>query len=171
MGTPSIHPQARVGHVHLKVSDLDRSVAFYRDVFGFDLIQLVPDRLAFMSAGGYHHHIALNVIESRGGTPPPRHHTGLYHVAFVYPNRKEWARAYRRVLDHGITNPRGSHHGVSQAIYFDDPDGNGIEIYWDCPPERWDYLPDGTLNVALGIPFDPADVLAELADEAPAPAD
>src|SRR5690349_4706628 len=106
MGLPSIHPDARVGHVHLKVSDLDRSLAFYRFVFASDLIQLVPDQLAFVSAGGYHHHLALNVIESRGGTPPPRHHTGLVHVAFVYPSRRELARAYERVRQHGITDAR-----------------------------------------------------------------
>lgn len=153
----------RVGHVHLKVADLERSIAFYRDVLGLDVIQRDPSgRMAFLSAGGYHHHLGLNTFDSLGGTPPAAGHTGLYHVAFAYPDRKALARAYRRVVDHGVAIRAASDHGVSEAIYFADPDGNGVEIYRDCPPEHWDYTEDGILNVAMSVPFDPATLLAEL---------
>lgn len=157
-----VHPQVRPGHIHLRVSDLDRSIAFYRDVLGFEVIQVSRGRVAFMSAGGYHHHIALNTWESLDGPPPAENTTGIYHIAFTYPNRKELAIAFKRLLDHGVEITSIQDHGVTEAIYFDDPDGIGIEISWDCPPERWDYLDDGTLNVALSIPIDPADILAEL---------
>ncbi len=157
-------PAMRVGHVHLKVADLERSIAFYRDVLGLDAIQRAPaGTVAFLSVGGYHHHIALNTRQSLGGTPPPPGHTGLVHVAFVYPDRKALARAYTRVADCGIAI-RGLDHGVSEALYFTDPDGNGIELYWDCPRERWTYVDGGILNVAMNESFDPTILLEELAD-------
>jgi catechol 2,3-dioxygenase len=157
-----IHPMVRPGHIHLRVSDLERSMAFYRDVLGFELIQNSQGTVAFMSAGGYHHHVALNTWDSLNGTPPPRGHTGILHIAFTYPSRKELAIAYKRLLDRGVQVRALLDHGVTEAIYFDDPDGIGIEISWDCPPERWDYLEDGTLNVALSIPFDGTGLLSEL---------
>jgi catechol 2,3-dioxygenase len=161
-------PQPRVGHVHLKVSDLERAVRFYSEVIGLDMVQLVPDRLAFMSFGGYHHHVALNVSQWRGAPPAPSTSAGLLHAAFSYPTRRALAEVYRRAVEHGVRGARGSDHGVTEAIYFDDPDGNGVEISWDCPRERWQYLADGTLNVALGIPFDPdALFLGEVAAEPP----
>jgi catechol 2,3-dioxygenase len=156
------HPAMRVGHIHLKVADLERAIAFYRDVLGLDVMQRAAGgTFAFLSAGGYHHHVGLNTLDSLGGTPPPPGHTGLLHVAFVYPDRKALAQAYKRVADHGIV-VRAFDHGVSEALYFADPDGNGVELYWDCPPERWSYVERGTLNVAMNEPFDPASLLAEL---------
>ena len=155
-------PALRVGHVHLKVADLERAVAFYRDVLGLDVVQRAfAGTVAFLSAGGYHHHVALNTGHSLGGSPPSPGHTGLYHVAFAYPDRWALARAYRRVAAAGVA-VRGFDHGVSEALYFDDPDGIGIEIYWDCPPERWTYVEGGILNVGMNEPFDPASLLAEL---------
>lgn len=152
----------RVGHIHLKVADLERAIAFYRDVLGLDVMQRAPGgRVAFLSAGGYHHHVALNTLDSLDGTPPPPGHTGLFHVAFVYPDRKALAQAYQRVADQGIV-VRARDHGVSEALYFADPDGNGVELYWDCPPERWTYMEGGILNVAMNESFDPATLLAEL---------
>jgi catechol 2,3-dioxygenase len=160
------HP--RVGHVHLKVADLDRAVRFYRDALGLQVVQLVPDRVAFMAFGGYHHHVALNVSSWKGAPPAPRQNAGLLHAAFSYPSRRALAEVYQRVLAHGVTGASGSDHGVTEAIYFDDPDGNGVEISWDCPRERWQYLADGTLNVALGIPFDPnVRFLGEVSEEPP----
>ena len=122
-----IDPLARVGHIHLKVSDLDRAVAFYRDVLGFDLQQQLGNEAAFLSAGGYHHHIGLNTWQSRGGSPPPPGTTGLFHVAFLYPTRESLAKAVRGVIDAGVALTGASDHGVSEAIYLADPDGNGIE--------------------------------------------
>lgn len=160
------HP--RVGHVHLKVADLDRAVAFYRDVIGLDVVQLVPGQLCFMSFGGYHHHVALNVSQWRGAPPAVRQNAGLLHAAFSYPTRQALADAYQRALAHGVARAVGSDHGITEAIYFDDPDGNGVEISWDCPRDRWQYLPDGVLNVALGIPFAPNDrFLSAVAPDAP----
>ncbi len=160
--TTPVHPAVRPGHIHLRVSDLERSMAFYRDVLGFELIQNPQGTVAFMSAGGYHHHIALNTWESLGGPPPAAGHAGIHHIAFTYPSRRDLAIAYKRLLDHGVTITSLLDHGVTEAIYFKDPDGIGVEISWDCPEERWDYLDDGTLNVALSIPFDGASLLAEL---------
>ena len=143
MTEAGIDPGTDIGHVHLKVADLDRAVDFYRDVLGFDLMQRMGDQAAFLSAGGYHHHIGLNTWESAGGSPPPPGTTGLYHVAIRHPTRAALARTLRRALDAGVPLQGASDHGVSEAIYFADPDGNGIEIYWDRPRESWPMAPDG----------------------------
>jgi catechol 2,3-dioxygenase len=140
-----IHPDVRVGHVHLKVSDLDRALKFYRDVLGFELTQRYGNEAAFLSAGGYHHHIGLNTWESEGGSPPPPGSTGLYHLAIVYPTRAQFADALRRVLRAGIRLEGASDHGVSEAIYLRDPDGNGVELYWDRPKQEWPRKPNGDL--------------------------
>jgi catechol 2,3-dioxygenase len=132
-----IHPDTRIGHIHLKVSDLERSVRFYTEVLGFELMTRYGDQAAFLSAGGYHHHIGLNTWESLGGLPPPRGTTGLYHFAILLPNRIELARTFRRMLDQGCPIEGASDHGVSEAIYLRDPDDNGIEIYADRPKEEW----------------------------------
>lgn len=135
--TPPIHPQVRIGHVHLKVADLERAIAFYRDVLGFELMQRYGREAAFLSAGGYHHHIGLNTWESQGGSPPPDGHTGLYHLAIVYPTRAELAAALQRLLEAHIPLEGASDHGVSEALYLRDPDRNGVELYWDRPEEQW----------------------------------
>ncbi len=126
-----------VGHVHLKVSDLDRSIAWYQNVLGFDLMQKYGTSAAFLSAGGYHHHLGLNTWESRGGTRPVRNTTGLYHVAFLYPSREALGAAVAQVLRSGVSLIGASDHGVSEAVYLEDPDGNGIELYRDRPREDW----------------------------------
>jgi catechol 2,3-dioxygenase len=141
----SIHPDVRIGHVHLKVADLERALHFYCDVLGFELMQRYGPSAAFVSAGGYHHHIGLNTWESLGGTPPPPGHTGLYHTAIVYPTRGELADALRRVLDAGIRLDGAADHGVSEALYLRDPDDNGVELYWDRPKELWPRAADGQL--------------------------
>jgi catechol 2,3-dioxygenase len=143
----SLHPDVRIGHVHLKVADLERAIAFYRDVLGFELTQRHGRQAAFLSAGGYHHHIGLNTWESDGGSPPPPGTTGLYHVAIVYPTRAELADALRRVRKAGISLEGASDHGVSEALYLRDPDGNGVELYWDRPREQWPRSADGGLNM------------------------
>lgn len=158
--TRKAHPETRIGHVHLRVSDLDRAIAFYRDVMGLDVQQLYGAQAAFLSAGGYHHHIGLNTWDSRGGTPPAKGTTGLYHTAFVYPDRPALADAFKRVLDAGVPITGAADHGVSQAIYFDDPDGNGIEIYWDRAPEDWPRTADGALKMT-NTPLDLDALLAE----------
>jgi catechol 2,3-dioxygenase len=142
-----IDPGTDIGHVHLKVADLDRAVNFYRDVLGFDLMQRIGDQAAFLSAGGYHHHIGLNTWESAGGSPAPPGTTGLYHVAIRHPTRAALARTLRRVLDSGVQLSGASDHGVSEAVYFRDPDGNGIELYWDRPRESWPMAPDGGVEM------------------------
>jgi catechol 2,3-dioxygenase len=144
---PAVHPETQIGHVHLKVSHLPRAIAFYRDALGFDLMEMYGDSAAFLSAGGYHHHIGLNTWESRGGPPPPRGTTGLYHFAILYPTRQELARALKRLIDHGVAIDGASDHGVSEAIYLHDPDGNGIEIYRDRPREEWPREADGSLRL------------------------
>src|SRR6187455_600424 len=144
MSTP-VHPQTRIGHVHLKVADLERAIAFYRGVLGFEITQRYGRQAAFLSAGGYHHHIGLNTWESRGGSPPPAGTTGLYHTAILYPTRKALAHALRRVVDAGIPLDGASDHGVSEAIYLRDPDDNGVELYWDRPQEHWPRRADGEL--------------------------
>ncbi len=142
---PSIPPGVDVGHVHLKVAQLDRAVAFYRDVLGFQIMQRFGSQAAFLSAGGYHHHIGLNTWESLDGPPPQRGATGLYHVAFRYPTRASLADALRRLRRHGIPLDGAADHGVSEALYLHDPDENGVELYWDRPREEWPKGMDGTL--------------------------
>jgi catechol 2,3-dioxygenase len=141
----SIDPQVRIGHVHLKVADLERALRFYCGVLGFDLTQRYGTQAAFISAGGYHHHIGLNTWESLGGSPPPPGATGLYHTAILYPTRRALAYALRRVLDAGIPLDGASDHGVSEALYLRDPDDNGVELYWDRPQEAWPRTPEGAL--------------------------
>ena len=141
----AIHPDVRIGHVHLKVANLERALVFYRDVLGFELTQRYGDEAAFLSAGGYHHHIGLNTWESAGGKPPPSGSTGLYHLAIAYPTRAELTDALRRVLRAGIPLEGASNHGVSEAIYLRDPDGNGVELYWDRPRKQWPRTPTGDL--------------------------
>src|SRR5687767_9812475 len=142
-----IHPQTRIGHVHLKVADLERAVAFYRDVLGFELTQRYGTRAAFLSAGGYHHHIGLNTWDSQGGPPPPPGTTGLYHFAILYPTRAELADALRRVTAARVPLDGASDHGVSEALYLRDPDGNGVELYYDRPEHEWPRTPDGQLDM------------------------
>ena len=132
-----IDPRVDIGHVHLKVADIERALPFYRDVLGFDVTTRLGDSAVFLSAGGYHHYIGLNTWESRGGSPPPPGTTGLYHVAIRYPDRRTLAGAVRRVLDVGLPLDGASDHGVSEAIYLRDPDGNGVELYRDRPREEW----------------------------------
>lgn len=158
-----VHPATRIGHVHLKVSDLDRAIAFYSGVLGFEVQQKFGTRAAFLSAGGYHHHLGLNTWESLGGTPAPRGHTGLYHTAFLYPDRAQLAEALRRVLRAGIPIEGAADHGVSEAIYLSDPDGNGVELYRDRPDSEWPRDAEGNLAMVN----DPID-LNELLAEAPA---
>jgi catechol 2,3-dioxygenase len=141
----SIDPAVRIGHTHLKVADLERALAFWRDVLGFEVTQRMGEQAAFLSAGGYHHHIGLNTWESAGGSPPPPGSTGLYHVAVLYPTRALLADALRRVLGARIDLEGASDHGVSEAIYLRDPDGNGVELYWDRPREQWPRSADGGL--------------------------
>ena len=140
-----IDPNVRIGHVHLKVADLERAIAFYRGVLGFELTQRYGKQAAFLSAGGYHHHIGLNTWESEGGSPPPSGTTGLFHLAILYPTRAQLADALRRLTHAGIELDGASDHGVSQALYLCDPDGNGVELYWDRPREQWPVTADGQL--------------------------
>ena len=161
--TSSIDPRVDIGHVHLKVADIERSLGFYRDVLGFEVMQRWSDSAAFISAGGYHHHIGLNTWESRGGTPPPPGTTGLYHVAIRYPDRRTLADALRRVLEAGIPLEGATDHGVSEAIYLSDPDGNGIELYRDRPQEEWPRGEGGNGVAMLNAPLDLQALLAEAA--------
>jgi catechol 2,3-dioxygenase len=140
-----IDPQVRIGHVHLKVADLERALEFYRGVLGFEVTQRLGDQAAFLAAGGYHHHIALNTWESAGGSPPPPGATGLYHVAIVYPTRAALADALRRLIASGIPLDGASDHGVSESLYLRDPDENGVELYCDRPKDAWPRTPDGRL--------------------------
>ncbi len=157
---PQLDPRVRVGHVHLKVADLDRAIAFYRDVLGFDLMQQMGEQAAFLSAGGYHHHVGLNTWESHGGSPPPPGTTGLYHSAFLFPTRRDLAQALQRVLAAGIRLDGASDHGVSEALYLRDPDGNGVELYYDRPREEWPLEPDGSVSM-FTAPLDLQSLLAE----------
>lgn len=159
----TLSPDVRIGHVHLRVSDLERAVAFYRDAIGLDEMQRMGSQAAFLSAGGYHHHIGLNTWESAGGVSPPRGTTGLYHLALLYPTRRDLSLALRRLLAHGVQLQGASDHGVSQALYLDDPDGNGVELYWDRPRDEWPVDPDGNLVMTV----DPLDLreLLSLSDD------
>jgi catechol 2,3-dioxygenase len=143
----TIDPRVRIGHVHLKVADLDRALGFYCGVLGFELMQRLGSQAAFISGGGYHHHIGLNTWESRGGSPPPPNTTGLFHLAILYPTRAALADALRRVRAAQITLDGASDHGVSEALYLRDPDENGVELYWDRSPEQWPRTPDGHLDM------------------------
>lgn len=167
MATPAaapIHPAVRIGHVHLKVADLDRALGFYCGVLGFELMARMGDRAAFVSAGGYHHHIGLNTWESRGGAPPPRGTTGLYHVAILYPDRAALAGALRRLDQAGIPLEGAADHGVSEALYLRDPDQNGLELYRDRPEAEWPRDRAGKV-VLVSEPLD----VAALRMDAPAP--
>ena len=147
---PGIHPQTRVGHIHLKVANLDRAIAFYSGLLGFDLTQKYGDQAAFLSAGGYHHHIGLNTWESLGGTAPPPGHTGLYHSAFVFPDRKALAQVLKRLIAAKYPLDGASDHGVSEAIYLTDPDGNGVELYRDRDEADWPRDANGELSMTTG---------------------
>jgi len=135
--TTAINPEVRIGHVHLTVSNLERALRFYRDALGFEITQHYGSGAVFLSAGGYHHHVALNTWAGEGAPQPPPGRTGLYHFAILYPSRRELARAFKRLFDHGVAIEGASDHGVSEAIYLRDPDGNGIELYHDRPREQW----------------------------------
>src|SRR5438105_299866 len=155
-----IDPQVRIGHVHLKVADLERALKFYCDVLGFELTQRMGTQAAFVSAGGYHHHIGLNTWHSLGASPPPEHSTGLYHVAILYPTRAALADALRRLMRAGIALDGAADHGVSEALYLRDPDQNGLELYRDRPREQWPRAGDG--SIAMGTKsLDLQDLLAE----------
>jgi catechol 2,3-dioxygenase len=159
---PAIHPEVRIGHVHLTVSNLERALKFYRDALGFEVTQRYGSDAVFLSAGGYHHHIGLNTWAGEGASPPPPGRTGLYHFAILYPNRLELARAFQRLVDHGVTIQGASDHGVSEAIYLRDPDGNGIELYRDRPREEWPRV-GGELRMTAK-PLDLDSLLAGLHD-------
>ncbi|WKZ60381.1 MAG: VOC family protein [Cyclobacteriaceae bacterium] len=143
----TIPPQTRIGHVHLKVSDLDRALKFYRDLLGFELITMYGDQAAFISAGGYHHHIGLNTWQSKGAPPASPHGVGLFHTAIVYPTRKDLAAILDRLRQHRYPLTGASDHGVSEALYLDDPDGNGVELYWDKPRDQWPQKSDGSIEM------------------------
>ncbi|WP_297771223.1 VOC family protein [uncultured Roseovarius sp.] len=158
-----VHPETRIGHVHLKVSDLDRAIGFYAGVLGFEVQQKSGTRSAFLSAGGYHHHIGLNTWDSLGGPPAPKGHAGLYHTAFLYSDRAQLADALRRVMQAGIPIEGAADHGVSEAVYISDPDGNGVELYRDRPEAEWPRDAEGNLKMSN----DSVD-LTELLSHAPA---
>jgi catechol 2,3-dioxygenase len=160
--TEPIDPRVDIGHVHLKVADIGRALEFYNGVLGFEVQQRLGDQAAFISAGGYHHHIGLNTWESRGGPPPAPGTTGLYHLAIRYPTRRALADALRRLLDAGIRLEGASDHGVSEALYLRDPDANGVELYWDRPREEWPRTPDGSRIAMFTGPLDVRGLLAEL---------
>jgi catechol 2,3-dioxygenase len=163
MSTLEIHPDVRIGHVHLRVADLDQATAFYRDVLGFALmVDAVPFGIPMrlLSAGGYHHHIALNTFMSKGGTPAPMGHTGLHHFALLYPNRQELIVATQRLFEHDYVIDDARDHGATVSIYLQDPDGNGIELYYDLPDVAW-YDADGN-PILKNDPINPLDLLAEL---------
>jgi catechol 2,3-dioxygenase len=157
---PPIPPGVRIGHVHLKVADLERALGFYCGVLGFELMQRFGSSAAFVSAGGYHHHIGLNTWESLGGSPPPPRATGLYHLAILYPARAELAAALRRLQAAKIPLDGAADHGVSEALYLRDPDENGVELYRDRPPEEWPRGADGALAM-FTRPLDLRGLLAE----------
>jgi catechol 2,3-dioxygenase len=155
-----IDPQVRIGHVHLKVADLERALAFYRDVLGLQVTQKMGNSAAFLSAGGYHHHIGLNTWESKGGSPPAPGTTGLFHVAILYPSRAKLADALRRLIAAKIPLEGAADHGVSEALYLRDPDDNGVELYWDRPKSQWPRTPSGELEMVTE-PLDLNELLKE----------
>lgn len=159
--TNPVSPGARIGHIHLKVADLERAIAFYSGVLGFEVTQRYGDQAAFLSAGGYHHHIGLNTWESKGGPPPPRGTTGLYHTAILYPARSDLADALRRIRAAGIPLDGAADHGVSEALYLRDADGNGVELYRDRPEAEWPRDAAGRLAMKTA-PLNLADLMAEL---------
>ena len=159
--TSVLDPRVDIGHVHLKVADLDRALAFWCGVLGFEEQARMGDQAAFISAGGYHHHIGLNTWESKDGSPPPSGATGLYHVAVRFPDRKSLAQAVQRVVDAGVQLDGASDHGVSEAIYLHDPDANGVELYRDRPREEWPRQPDGESIAMYTRPLDVRALLAE----------
>lgn len=161
--TRPIDAGVRIGHVHLKVADLERAIRFYCGVLGFELTQRMGDGAAFVSAGGYHHHIGLNTWESLGGDAPARGTTGLYHLAILYPTRRALADALQRLIDAKIKLEGAADHGVSEALYLRDPDDNGVELYWDRPETQWSRTPDGKLNMYTRR-LDLDSLLAELSD-------
>lgn len=158
--TTPITPQTRIGHVHLKVADIDRALMFYHDVLGFQITQRYGEHAVFLSAGGYHHHIGLNTWQSAKGAPPPPGTTGLYHFAILYPSRAALADALRRLMSAGISLDGASDHGVSEALYLRDPDGNGVELYWDRPRSDWPRDNDGAVAMHTR-PLDVQELLRE----------
>jgi catechol 2,3-dioxygenase len=154
-----MHPQTRIGHVHLKVSDLDRALKFYCEILGFTLKARLGRQAAFIAAGDYHHHIGLNTWESLGGSPPPRGSTGLYHVAILYPSRAELAQAYRQLLAANIPLDGAADHGVSEALYLHDPDHNGLELYYDLPESEWPRDKNGEITM-FSHPLDLEELLS-----------
>jgi catechol 2,3-dioxygenase len=161
---PLIHPETRIGHVHLKVADIERALGFYRDLLGFEVTQWYGEDAVFLSAGGYHHHIGLNTWAGRGVPPAPQRAAGLFHLAILYPERRELAKALRGLVDAGYPLDGASDHGVSEALYLRDPDDNGVELYCDRPREEWPHDRDGGLAMVTR-PLDLGGLLAEL--EAP----
>jgi catechol 2,3-dioxygenase len=160
----TLHPDVRIGHVHLRVADLDRALAFYEGVLGFAVTQRFGNQAAFLAAGGYHHHIGLNTWESLGGSPPAPGSTGLYHLALLYPTRRELGIALRRLLDHNVRLDGASDHGVSEALYLHDPDQNGVELSWDRPQEQWQRDASDRLTMVTR-PLDLQALLAAAASE------
>lgn len=164
----TIHPATKIGHIHLKVSDINRSLKFYKDLLGFEVVAEWEDEeggAAFLSAGGYHHHIGLNTWSTKGATPPPAGHTGMFHVALLLPSRKELAKVLQRLMDHNYPVRGMSDHGVSEAIYLNDPDENGIELYVDKPKEQWPRTEYGKIDVrAFAKKIQPEDILGALND-------
>ena len=166
--TEPIDPGVDIGHVHLKVADIERALGFYRDVLGFDVKQRWGGEAAFIAAGDYHHHIGLNTWQSRGGSPPAPGTTGLFHTAIRYPTRRALAGALKRVIDAGIPLTGASDHGVSEALYLNDPDQNGVELYWDRPEEEWPRPSPGSNEVSMFTqPLDLRSLMAELDEPAP----
>ena len=166
MSSVPVHPETRIGHVHLKVADLDRALAFYQGVLGLELTQRFGTQAAFLSAGGYHHHIGLNTWESLGGSAPPAGHTGLYHLALLYPTRAALADALKRLIAAGISLEGAADHGVSEALYLRDPDNNGVELYWDRSREQWPRTPDGGIAMYTR-PLDLGKLLSEANSDKP----
>ncbi|MCB9208213.1 MAG: VOC family protein [Ignavibacteriales bacterium] len=142
-----VPPQTKIGHVHLKVSDIEKSLKFYKDILGFELVTMYGSQAAFISAGGYHHHIGLNTWNSKGASPANEYSVGLFHVAILYPTRKDLAAIFKRLIDKKYPITGASDHGVSEAIYLNDPDGNGLELYWDKPKENWPKKSDGSTEM------------------------